>query len=112
MEGRMYMIGRRQKVSGQGVVAVAMTIICLVILLPCGAMAALLAYEPFDYPAGDVLDAENGGVGFNGGWFDVFAPNRPGRGHIAAASVDYPLLVTSGNHGQTDDRYSRMERNF
>ncbi|HEU5397215.1 MAG TPA: immunoglobulin domain-containing protein, partial [Verrucomicrobiae bacterium] len=36
-----------------------------------GATAGLLADEPFDYPAGDILSGQCGGMGWSNGWVDV-----------------------------------------
>jgi fructan beta-fructosidase len=36
-----------------------------------GALAGMLAYESFNYPAGTILAGQNGGIGWSNGWVDV-----------------------------------------
>lgn len=59
---------------------------CAILL---GAAAAAQVYEPFNYPAGSPPPPLNGGTGWAGPW-------SPGSGHVTAAGLTYPGLVTAG----------------
>jgi hypothetical protein len=72
-------------------------------LFTARASAALIAYEPFNYPVGSTLVGGAGGTGFSGPW----ATPRPGGGGgtpansntIGAGSLAGPAgLTTIGNH--------------
>ena len=41
---------------------------CLLLGIPFVAPAATIAYDGFNYPTGN-LDAQDGGIGWNGAWF-------------------------------------------
>ena len=51
-------------------------------------------FEDFQYPAGSLLDGQNGGTGWAGHW--VGADNF----YTAAGSLSYPGLLSSGNRAQ------------
>lgn len=61
--------------------------------LSATAPAALLVYEPFDYPSGTSIGGQNGGTGFAGPWGAVGAGNLD----ATAPGATYSNLVASGN---------------
>ena len=63
------------------------------------AQASLIAYEGFDYAAGQALGGQNGGTGWNGAWNDVNRNSDPagGDGWIISPGKTYSSLTTSGN---------------
>jgi len=76
------------------------------------AQAALLVYEPFDYPDTATLDGQNGGIGFGGAW----APSESGRipaeigtGSLGGAPVPAGV-ATSGNHAIAGDGTSGTQQ--
>ncbi len=66
-------------------------------LLNPSARAALLAYEPFDYPAGEDIFTKNGGSGWTSSW--TYMSSRPGT--ISSPGLSHPSLATLGNALQT-----------
>jgi hypothetical protein len=75
--------------------------LALVVVVTSGrAAAALIAYEPFDYPTHAPLVGQTNGIGFSSGWlpggfnatlFDLFTMER--------GALPYPALATKGtNH--------------
>ncbi len=69
------------------IVSVAGLMVALIVTVPAQAM--LLAYEGFDYPAGDLA----GNVNPSGGVWN-------GSQQVAAGSIAYPGVTTTGNQGQ------------
>jgi hypothetical protein len=78
----------------------------LLLCVASSSQAALLAYEPFDYPVGQQLvdNTLNGGAGFDGAWRarqNVAANSPAGSSPIVAGSLAHPTLPvdlpTSGN---------------
>ena len=53
-----------------------------------GASTGLLAYEPFNYPAGGILSGQFGGMGWSNGWVDVSgtASDSVNAGSLTAAN--------------------------
>jgi hypothetical protein len=88
--------------------------ICLV---PTASEAALLVYEGFDYPAGN-LRGQNGGsgsIGWGGAWTQQDNTTTGSAGSVVAGSMEYSTLVTSGNRAsipQTSGNAGRDWRYF
>lgn len=83
------------------------------------AKAALIAYEPFNYPVGDQLNGKSGGVGWTGAWGAQVTPAGPAipanGGPIQAGSLAGPAgLITVGNHVRltAETAAVQMQRNF
>jgi hypothetical protein len=83
---------RRIRVEGLGFGLIAAVAAALLIASP--AAAVLLVHEPFDYPAGQSIVGQNGGLGFTGAWRDETVATP---GVIRAGSINYPGLPTTGN---------------
>ena len=70
---------------------------------PANLQAALIAYEPFDYPAGSELMGLGGGSGWTSPWGirpASFGPPPPGHYTVGGGSLAAPAgLPTHGNHG-------------
>ena len=67
------------KLSGRSLdlLIVAVTVI---LVGTVSAQASLIAYEGFDYAAGQALGGQNGGTGWNGAWNDVNRNGDPAGG--------------------------------
>jgi hypothetical protein len=59
-----------------------------------GTHAALLAYDPANYPPVSALSGLNGGVGWNGPW--------AGNDNVLSGSLTINGVATNGNHFLTD----------
>src|SRR5947208_16564142 len=59
------------------------------------ARAALIAYEPFDYPAGSTLSSNAGGFGWSGTW--IYSPLIANHGAIIATNLVLGKLAYVGN---------------
>jgi hypothetical protein len=84
------------------------------------AAATLIAYEPFDYPAGAVLNGQNGGVGYTAAWSPYLGnaanvPANPASNAIVAGSLVGPAgLPTFGNSALLSGEAGtlQIQRNF
>jgi fibronectin type 3 domain-containing protein len=53
----------------------------------------LIAYDGFDYPAGETLNTKNGGIGWNGSWSEI----GDGTVLIESPGLTYDIVTTEGN---------------
>lgn len=67
------------------------------------AIASLSAYEGFDYAVGSSLSAQNGGVGFAGGWASSDAT-------ISSGNLSVGSLQTSGHSVLAPDVCETLNR--
>lgn len=69
------------------------------------ASAELLVYEPFEYEVGTQLDGQNGGIGWDGGWYDQAqasgATIEPGLSHPGLPSSGGSVLLSAEDGTQT-----------
>src|SRR5438132_10764051 len=75
----------------QGIGAGTLTLL----LSAATASAALIAYEPFDYPAGSTLSSNAGGFGWSGTW--IYSPLIANHGTIIATNLAWGKLAYAGN---------------
>ena len=69
----------------------------VIALLTSGARAQLIAYEPFNYPPGDITaSTASTAMGFTGNW-ERLIPGSPDYGAVTAGSLSYPALPTANN---------------
>lgn len=83
---------RRTRVDVLGIGRLLAVIAAWAVASP--AAGVLLVHEPFDYPAGETIVGQNGGMGFTGAWRDETVATP---GVIRAGSIAYPGLPTTGN---------------
>jgi hypothetical protein len=76
-----------------------LTLSLTTLLSAVSASATLLVEENFTYPAGSLVEGQNGGTGFTGAWTDNAIQNFQ-KDTVAAASLSYPGLATSGGSVQ------------
>ncbi len=75
-----------------------------------GPVSGLLAGEDFDYPVGR-LGGQNGGFGWGGPWVDTSIDrSRPETNAVAAGSLRYGILTSSGNHAALGSSFNRIRR--
>lgn len=84
--------GRRIGVAAPWFGLIVAVVLALGIASP--AAAVLYVYEPFDYPAGQQLVGQNGGIGFLAPWRDQ---TDPSSATIQNGSINYPGVPTTGN---------------
>ena len=63
------------------------------------AQAALIAYEPFDYPASSNLSSNAGGTGWVGSW--IYSPLISNHGTINPTNLIYGKLSYAGKSLRT-----------
>jgi hypothetical protein len=79
------------------------------------ASATLIAYEPFDYAAGSILNGQTGGVGFTAAWAPHLAnaanvPANPISNAIVAGSLPGPAgLPTLGNSALLSGEFGTLQ---
>src|SRR5262245_35500460 len=87
----------------------------LVAAVASHAAATLIAYEPFDYPAGAVLNGQNGGVGYTAPWAPYLGvagnvPANPASNAIVAGSLVGPAgLPTFGNSALLSGEFGTLQ---
>jgi len=84
-------------------------------VLASQACAALIAYEPFDYPVGSILNGQSGGYGFTAAWAPfqgnaANVPANPASNAIVAGSLPGPAgLPTQGNSALLSGEFGTLQ---
>src|SRR5437870_6012636 len=74
------------------------------------AQAALIAYEPFDYPASSNLSSNAGGTGWVGSW--IYSPLISNHGTINSTNLIYGKLSYAGKSLRTAANNGVDNRDF
>lgn len=77
--------------------SVALLGLAFALLLPASSVLAQTAYEPFDYPAGSIIQDQAGGTGWSGGWTGSSRVPGPGLTYPGLPTAGYALGPTPGN---------------
>lgn len=87
----------------------------LIAALAAHASAALIAYEPFDYPVGSILNGQSGGYGYTAPWAPYLGnaanvPANPASNGIVAGSLAGPAgLPTFGNSALLSGEFGTLQ---
>ena len=85
----------------------------LPLLISTSLKAAVLVYEGFEYDTGTLTAGEDGGFGWNDGWYNNATSQSVtgNRGAIASGSLATPAgMIASGNHLESGAVSARGER--
>lgn len=87
---------------------IALVAVAAVALLAGSANAAVIVYEGFNYPAGNIDGTQNGGTGMTGAWATSGIQKLY---TVAGSGLTFTGLSTEGNAAQRSDRSGGAEMN-
>lgn len=88
-----------------------LAVVAVAFFLPTAAHAALFSFESFDYPSGETVTGQAGGLGFSDAWTRSLNSGSAFDG-ILTGSLSSGDLATSGAHGSVGPRLTAGNTSF